>query len=294
MIITDYYSPESGLTVISPRGSQRFPEYLDSYSRVYSQIKASDGKFSLDSAWESGDIYYIDSGTVTKMMFTGTEIASATMTNPVALSVIQYAYQMEELVTVPPQQDRGCWIADQGAGRIFRTDNLLRIIYQAGGVLNPVCIVTDVDDGCYVADDTAQTIRKFNSDGSLAATLAYGSFLPSAITQVQEMKTYRTATQDRLWVLSDDKIYGLYYRDGTISQWTFSPIDPFDVFSSSSSGGDPIEEDHVGSIDVDRNTNDLYVTGGDGRSGWILKYDGSGSLKDEGTGLDITFPYLIV
>jgi hypothetical protein len=293
MNITNYYNPEEGLAVMSRLGTGKYTEALDSYSQIFSQIKttSSNNKCCIDSAWETGNIYYVDSGYVEKIKYSDfSELASLSLSNPVAVSVIQNAYKMNSTVTYPPQEEKGCWIADNGSGKLIKTDNNLNILVEVTGFTTPLFtfIATDVDDGCIVSDDFTGAIYKISSDGVVMASITYSHM---GITGVREIKTYISTTfhDNRIWFLgSDEKIHGLRY-DGIIHQWgVINPLDDLSYSSSSSA-----EESHVSCIDVDRNTNELYVVGGNSYHCWMLKYDEFGNIITKGDERDIPFPYIV-
>jgi hypothetical protein len=270
---------------------QKYPENLDSYSRILSELSVSknNGKFCIDSAWESGDIYYCDydSGLVKKIAYDGTELATLQLSRPTIVSVIQYGVQMQREITYPPQQDKGCWVVDDGTDKIIKIDNQLNVLYELVGVSDITALAADVDDGCYFADNNTQTLAKISSTGIVLAVRLYSDFSPT-VTRVDEIRPYQRVTDMEAWVLAHSKVYGMRYANGIIDQWTGTPVDPIDDLISES-----IEGDQVGSIDVDRNTNYLYVSGGDSYSGWIAKYTQSPTLIGSAIYQDIAFPYVL-
>ena len=301
MNITDYYEPERGLTVISPQGSQRYTEKLDSFSQIYPAIysSANNNRFAIDSCWESGNIYYADydTGIVRKIRFDGTEIATLQLTNPVMVSVIQYDTTMSTEVSYPPQDDQGCWIADKGTGKVIKTDNQLNVLYKASGIVDPVGLTTCIDGGCYVADNDAEELIKLSSTATVEDAKAYGDFDP--VIDLSVNPAFQEIVADlggRLWVCANDRLYNLILSDGSILQrFVIYPLGVDDEFSSSSSENLPEEDMHLSSIDVDKNVDDqfLYVTGGNGTNAFILKYDFSGNMRDENIYYNISFPYII-
>ena len=292
MNVTDYFNPERGPAIISTAGLQKYTEQLDSYSQILTQFRvdSDSSKFVLDSAWESGDIYFANAsgGYVQKISYQGTVKATLQLVEPIMVSTIQYAYSMSYIVTDPPQEDKGCWIADKGSGKIIKADKDLNVLVEVSGIDDPVCIVTDVDDGCWVADRSTNRIIKIDENGIILATTDY--LVNYSISLIDEMRSYyNNADQSSIWAIGDDKIYGFRYESGAITRW--ATIDPFDELNSSSSSDG--EEDHVGAIDVDRNTNDLYVVGGDSYSSWVLKYNSSASLLTSKSLWGVVFPYVV-
>ena len=301
----NYYNPDNGITVMGRYGSERFTELLDSYSQVYTSINTtSPNKFCVDSAWESQNIYYIkygtSFGTVYKMSFDGTTLYSLNLSNPIMLSVIQNNMIMARTVQYPPQNEQGCWIADNASSTVIKTDNTLTIVVEVPTFNNPSCIVSDVDGGCYVADDTLQTISKISSSGDILATFSYAAISASTI---REMKTYKEGGKNRLWVMVNDDIYGLQYLNGAITKWLGGALSPiYDTptessssyssseYSSASSVG---EEYHIGGMDLNRNNNYLYVTVGNATLSWIICYDGDGNVLTKSHIMNITYPYII-
>jgi len=283
------FEPSRGLAAISEEGLQKYPENLDSYSKIFSQlsVSANNTKYSIDSAWESGDIYHCDydSGVVKKISYDGTEIATLQLTHPVIVSAIQYSTQMQRSITVPPQQDQGCWIADVGDNKIIKTDNQLNVLYEINGIGGITNLVADIDGGCYFSDSSTETFVKVSSIGNILGVIPYSNFNP-AITEIDQIVPYQGSNLES-WVLSDGKIYGMRYSDGMILQWIGTPRDPITDLGSAWTGGSA-----VGSIDLDRNTNNLYVTGGDKFAGWVAKYE-SGEFTGYSIDHDIAFPYLL-
>ena len=305
MNITNYYDPDKGLMMFSQAGSQKYTENLDSYSQLYTDIYVSvnNNKHAMDSCWESGNIYYAnyETGYVKKIGFDRTELASLKLTNPFAVSIIQYSSKMSRVITSPPQDDQGCWIADKGTGKVIKTDNELNILYELSGIVNPVCIVASIDGGCYIADASTKTITRISPSAEVLFVLPYASFDPYGVSSVSEMRVYiydEATLTDKLWVVGVDtdgvdKIYGF---DNTLTQWkTISPSGHFSPFSSSSSEDSRGDYDRISSIDVDRNlwAQHLYVAGGDSTTAWVLKYNSSGTLIGEKEYNDIAYPYSI-
>ena len=287
-IITDRYDPKQGVTVISGTGSQRFTENMDYFSQVFASVYSSDlnNKFAIDSCWESGNIYYAnyDEGYVKKICFDGTVLASLALTNPLALSIFQYSDSMRTVIPDPPQDDRGCWIIDEymdgftKVARLVFTDHNLNIVKTIDPLTNPICVIPAYDGGCYVADQTLQSISRYSSSSVLLGTYTFLGIYP------KELALDLSNVTGNLWVLcSDDKVYNFSVTNtGFTLRFSISPI----VFGS-----------HVGAIDVDRNSTlsqqYLYVTGGSRDSGWIKKYDKDGGLITSQTGLAMPFPYVL-
>lgn len=298
MIITNPYDVKQGLMIISPNGSQRYTEGLDSYSQILTSLYVSNyndnNKFCIDSCWESGNIYYANynEGYVKKIQYDGTELASLSLTNPCMVSVIQNSNTMNTNITYPPQDDQGCWIVDKGTNTVIKTDKDLNIIHTSIVINNLVGIASDINGGCYVASNT--TIYK------LSSTAAYvGSYSPT-VTRFIDMKVDLNGL---IWFCADDKLYQLEWN-GTAFQQNFV-INPFvgDGSSSSSTSSETQEEEmHLAAIDVDRNTlakignvyieQFLYVSGGNSYRSFILKYDKSGYLKKHQE-YDMGFPYVL-
>lgn len=291
MNITEHFNPERGPAVISSQGLQKYTEKLDSYSQVLSQFNVSgeSSKYVADSAWESGDIYFANSegGYVRKISYDGTVKSTLQLVEPIMVSVIQYDFTISQIVTSPPQEDRGCWIADKGDGKIIKTDNDLNALLEISGINDPTCIATDVDDGCWIADRATNRLIKVDENGVILSTIDY--LTNYSISLIEEIKVYSTTYGDRMWAVGNDKIYGFSYNNGVISRW--ATIDPFDAIESSSSSDG--EEDHIGGIDVDRNSNHLYVVGGDSYSSWMLKYNASASLITRKSFWGIGYPYIV-
>jgi len=320
MYITEYYHPNKGLTVISPVGTQQYTEKLNSFSQVYSAILNSEynDKYSIDSCWESGNIYYAnyDSGYVKKIQFDGTEIASLKLVNPVCVSVIQNGLVMARSIPVTPQEDGGCWIADKGTARIIKTDRNLNILYIYSGVSNPKCIAVDVDGGCIVADDGSEKVIKLSPTAQKLAILNYDYFSPPITASnefVKEIKPFKfvdlpaesssssrsssgsTSSSsssssindiERFWILANAKVYLVSYLGGILYQSEY--IDPLVGLPV------PVYPDkvyNVGSIDVDLYERYLYVGIGNDKNTWIRKYAGTTEILKKQ--LDIQYPYVL-
>jgi len=285
--INQYYNPEQGPMVISPSGSKKFPKKLNSFSDLLTAIytSASNDKFAIDSSWEAERIYYAnyDTGYVRKIQYDGTEIATLELTNPLCLSIIQNTSRMARTVNDPPQEDKGCWIADKGTGNVVKTDNLLNITATLSGITNPVSIMADLDEGCFIAENNTNSIIKVSSSGVQVNSYV----LPD------EPKDMALDIYGSLWIVcSNRRIYNLYVSNNVIRERrSFSPFSS--DFSSSSSSLE--ENDEIGAIDVDRYSTGqyLYVTGGDSNYGWIQKYDSEANLIASNKYLDIAFPYVL-
>jgi len=290
--VTDHYEAVQGLMVISSGGSQKATNDLSAHSETFYDIynSTSNTKSSIDSCWTTGNIYYAnyDEGYVRNIKYNRDLIASLSLTNPKCLSVIQSAVKMKLTnydVNGTQQEDLGCWICDQGSGEVIKTDNELNILNALSSINNPSCVAADIDFGCFVADDATGFLIKLSSSATVLGVLAYSSFNPP-ITTVQDIKTYRD-TANKAWLLANDHIYNLAYSNGAITQ-----ISNTDVSSSSSLSSEDMLG-HIGSIDIDRNTNYLYVCGGNNSEGWITKYDTYGNRIGGIYGLNISFPYII-
>ena len=292
MDITSHFSPSQGLTIISTSGSQKYPDKLDSYSSITTSIRCSifnkNNKFCMDSCWESENIYYAnyDTGYVKKVNFSGTELASLALTTPYMVSVIQDSSSMNTVVTYPPQEDKGCWIADAD-GTIIKTDNQLNVLYQLSGITNATGIIADLDGGCYVAGTYLGSNRliKLSTTATVLATKPYASFSP-AVSNFIEMSL---DVSNNLWFTANDKIYSVRYQNGQIISLLPSPLDPISLLPPS------VEEYHIGGTDVDRNSllQYLYVTVGNGLKSYIIKYDQDGTPIASQLYTDIVYPYII-
>ena len=281
MNITNHYSSSQGLTVASPNGFQQYTDKLDSYSSVLTGLYVSsfdkNNKYCIDSCWESGNIYYAnyDEGYVKKISYDGTIIATLVLVNPSMVAVVQNAISMNTVVTYPPQDDQGCWIADKGAGKIIRTDKDLNIIAELSGITTPIAIKSDIDGGCYVVNGTS--LIKISSDAQIVDSKTFASFSPAAVKFVD----IAIDAQGWIWFCADDNIFNLSYAGGQFNQqFVLKPLSTDDPFSSSSSSdvADLIgeyEAHHIGAIDVDRNnvSRHLYVSGGNSYESFILKYN---------------------
>jgi hypothetical protein len=300
MNITNPYDIKQGLMIISPSGSQKYTEALDSYSQILTDLYVSNSnnnRYCIDSCWESGNIYYAnyDEGNVKKIKYDGTEIASLTLTNPFMVSVIQNSSSMNSTVTYPPQEDLGCWIADKGTGKIIKTDKDLNIVAELSGITNPVGLKADIDGGCYIVEEhTLPTIGgnliKISSTAEIMAIKDYSAFSP-VVTTFIDMAIDMISSNEWIWFCANDKIYSLNYNNGDLNQQFV--LDPFAPDTDNSSSSSESEEKHLGAIDVDRRIpGDLYVSGGNSSQALILKYS-SGSLVASKTYYDISFPYIV-
>lgn len=292
MDVNSHYNPGQGLMIISPSGSQKYPDKLDSYSSISTQIQCStfnkNNKFCMDSCWESENIYYADydGGYVKKIGFDGVEIASISLSSPYMVSVIQNSSSMNTTVTYPPQEDNGCWIVDDD-GTILKTDNQLNILHQFIGVTNATGIISDLDGGCYVSGIYlgSSCLVKLSSEAIVLAFKTYSSFSPSA-------SNFRDMSLDisgNLWFSANDKIYSLRYQNGQIVSLLPSPLDPISILPVST------EEYHIGGTDVDRNSllQYLYVTVGNSLKSYVIKYDQDGTLIIYQVYNDISYPYIV-
>ena len=297
--ITDYFDVNQGVSVLSSGGIRRFTEALDSYSQLYTSLITSNNatKHSVDSCWESGNIYCInDSGCVKKITFDGTVLASLQLSNPVAVSVRQYSSIMQENITYPPQDDKGCWIADNGTGKIIKTDKDLNILKEYSGVSGAFCLEATGDGGCFVAErrlvggSYLGSVFKLDTDMNLIATKDFTEFT----TTIQNIDRVVVDVNNKLWVLGDDILFNLSISSSnTIVEWfAIDILGANDPFSSSSSD----EEMHVGDIDVDKSSGNnqyIYVTGGNSSKAFVLKYNQSGINKGEMVYYNIGFPYVV-
>ena len=299
MNITNPYNPKQGLMIISPSGSQKYTERLDSYSQIFTDLYVSvynnANKYCIDSCWESGNIYYAnyDEGYVKKIQYDGTVIATLNLTSPFMVSVIQNSIAMNSTVTYPPQDDQGCWIADKGTGKIIKTDKNLNILYTYSGMANPICIKADIDGGCLIVEGSR--LIQISSSAELIVIKPYTDFNP-VVTNFIDLAV---DSGDWIWFCANDKLYNLMYDASLIQlvqQFVIDPLGTDDPFSSSSSEVFSEEEEHLAAIDVDRNVpliqRYLYVTGGNSYKSFILKY-ASGALVDSKQYYDMSFPYVI-
>ena len=106
---------------------------------------------SVDSCWESGDVYVAkySLGKVTKYKFNGNVISTLSLTSPSSVSVIQNSCQM---VTEKNIKDKGCWIIDGNS--VIKTDNNLNVLTTISGFSSPIFVVSaKSDEGCFVIDN---------------------------------------------------------------------------------------------------------------------------------------------
>jgi len=295
MEITDYFNVDRGLSIPSPGGTRRVTEAIDSYSQLYTDLVSNGDatKHCIDSCWESGNIYFATSdGYVKKIAFDGTVLASLELTNPVAVSVMQYASVMQTNVTYPPQDDKGCWIADNGTGKVLRTDKDLNVVAEYSGLTGVICLEADNDGGCFIAENSVGSILKIDSQANLISTKAFSTFT----IPIQNVDRMSVDVNSRLYVLGNDTLFNLVIdNQGNFVQWVAIDIlgSPY-PFSSSS---EDIEEImHVGDMDIDRNsgTNQyVYVTGGNGLRAFVIRYSGQSFSAITETYYNTSFPYVI-
>ena len=289
MNITNYYEPSQGVSVISPSGLQKYTEKLNSFTQVYSSVYTSknNNKHAIDSCWESGNVYYAsyDTGYIKKVGFDGTEWANLDISNALSVSAIQYADKMSNPVTYPPQQDRGCWIVERASNTLIKTDGELNVLFTYVGLGSPYCVVSDVDGGCVVYDSSPKAIYKFDADAKLVCSKTFASFVPIP-TVFQDMAI---DTSGNVWVLASDVVYNF-----SVVNFSFVlnfVLDPINDIGPAVVG----DLEHVGSIDVDRNSGSyqyLYVAGGNDEEAWVIKYNSTGALIDSQRYSNFIYPYV--
>jgi hypothetical protein len=321
MDITQFYDFTKGLAVISPQKLQKYTENLDSYSRTFDTIYSSisNNKHAIDSCWETGYIYYAnyDTGYVKKIQYDCTELCSIKLVHPVCLSIIQGSLSMRQIVQTPLQEDSGCWIADQGAGKIIKTDKNLNILYEYSPVIYPVDIAADIDGGCLVVDDAQEKILKISSTGVLLDSITYNQLYPpisgscNSLKEIKPFLPYALPTSDslsessssetiddlvsssssseknivsRFWFMAEERVYQLYFRNNKITQTNV--IYPLLGHPSSYT---------LASIDVDLNDDAfyLYVGMGNDTESAISKYYWFTNLAKTETFLNMPFPYML-
>jgi len=273
-MITDYYNPSQGPMVISASGIQKSSENLDTYSQIFSDIYISEynNKFAIDSCWESRNIYYAnyETGYVKKIDFDRTELASIQLTNPFCLSIIQNSARMASTVEFPPQDEKGCWIADAGTDKVIKTDKDLNILTEATGISDVVCVASDVDGGCYVLESSTNTIIKLSKNGGVLATIAVSALSPAGVSPKEVVVTANgdvavgvTSSTPYDETPGYDLIYTLSYESGVLTQNEYVDL--------SSEGYDGFVE----SMDIDRSgeIQYLYIVGNDNNNAWFVKYD---------------------
>jgi len=270
------YNLTQGNLVISSDGSKKVNESISFISQLYSQIYSSHNtKFAIDSAYETGDIYYCsyDDNFVKKIKYDGTQIGISGIIKPKCVSVIQNSWNMPDVI-VTPSSDLGCWISNND-GILYKTDARLDIRYTFDRVPNIQGIVSDTDDGCYVIDRTSPALIKFSSTAALTWSF------PLTYTPIDIARDWLGA----IWVMgSNNYVYNYTMDMGVI-------IENFRIYPLGNLDRDPVY-DKLAAIDVDRKDNSLYVTGGDNTNGWIQKYNYEGAYlcKNE---LDMAFPYIV-
>lgn len=284
-----YYNPTSGVYVFATEGSQKIDASLSAFTNILNDVRVNSSQNVADICWESSDVYYCSyDGKVRKIGFDDEIIAELQLVEPIGVSAIQYAATMSDAVSAPPQSDNGCWIADVGTGDVIRTNENLESIYEFGGVISPSYIVSDIDDGCYVADDNSLTIIKLDSMARMKGVIWYNADIAPSIATITEMKAYLGSNgNNNLLVLANDKIYRIEYYAGVFTLKT--TIDP----NADLSEIEFIDDFNVRSIDVDRKEGYLYVVGSNAGSGWVLKYDLNGVLISRNSDLQMACPIVV-
>lgn len=275
-MITTQYIPTNGIRIFGNSQSKIATSLYNSNFDMVSLTLSDYGSFllnnrnSVDSCWESGNIYLADTITnkVKKLSFDGTELFSLQCTLPKSISVIQREAQM--LVNVV--EDRGCWIIDNTD--IVRTDNELNVINTITGLTNSEYVIsTRNDDGCYVID--ANNIFRFDGEANL---VGIGS-RPSNIIDI------RTNSFGELYILTGtlSRLYKYIYNSGTIGN--LNTLNIYSYYNGMSLSSFDIDmgntyqyiyavggiEDNYKILKVDRNLIVLSSSTINGEYPWIIR-----------------------
>jgi len=283
-----------GVSTFNSTGYRKLSS-VESYvypSELYIDLLATYGtKHSVDSCWETGNIYYADyaTGTVGKMSFEGTNIATLSLTSPTALSVVQNESKMSIVGEV---KDRGCWIIDGTS--LIKTDYLLNVEKTITGLSNPFMVISSrVDHGCFVVDVNLR-ILQFDSNADLVAfgQLPGGKYIDIAANSYGELVLLGVAT-----------LYGYSSSNGSIIQ-DFATNIQTSVLSSA--------DLYVASMDIDTSTADQYIYVALGSAGAtsvaiggvsgkgqieIMKFSRTGTYvsgtSSSAIDLDLSYPFIL-
>ena len=213
-----FYTPSNPGQIIGASGNQQFL-IGSNHSFISNKLTTLNPidlycRDSVDSGWYSGNIYLANHGTgiVKKTDKYGNELATLSLTSPSHVSVIQNSKRAAS------GNEIGCWIIDNTENKIYKTDENLTVEYHADGLLNPVALVTNVDGGCFIADDQYSMIIRMGSNGDHLAYILYSSFSP-AISNSNKIAAIKTDYDGNLIVLSTDYLYKISFSDdGLVKQ----------------------------------------------------------------------------
>ena len=270
-IIKTEYLADNGIAAFSYQGYQKFNSISEGKfyyaSPLHTDITAIN-KWTIDSCWETGDLFYINGNTVYKTKYDGTLIASLVLTNPVSISVIQPTFNV---LSVEYGTDLGCWIVDETDKLLIKTDTNLNIVKTVINLSNPVRVVTSSDRGCFVLDDTLQWIMKFNSSMEMESFIDYSSV---GSVSVNDFISLESTIDSGLCILSKNTVYVIKCINGGIGvSNVFTPIDYLSLV-----GG-------VSDIGLQKVNNILYAVGCSTIGSWIAAFNISSTISLVESGL---------
>ena len=258
-IVKTEYLADQGITAFSDQGYQKFNSLSQGKfyygSPIHTDVTATN-RWTVDSCWETGDLFYISGNMVYKTKYNGTIIASLTLTNPVSISVIQPSF---DVWSIKYGTDLGCWIVDTTDETLIKTDANLNIVGTVTTLSNPSRVITTSDKGCYVFDDGSQQIIKFTENLGIESFLDYSSI---GITTAEDVVSLESTMNSGLCILINSAIYVIKYENSIIS--IFDVIYPL---------VDLALEGAVSDISVQKVNGILYAVGCSTTGSWIAKFN---------------------
>tara|TARA_R110000824_G_C15232856_1_gene678966 strand:- start:15902 stop:17737 length:1836 start_codon:yes stop_codon:yes gene_type:complete len=280
------YRVPHGSTVFSPLGYQYAISYSSSSFIATSSLRSATNslKFQADNCWETGNIWQIDGDQVVKRSFTGEELNSITLTSPKSLSVVQSSVVIPNTPENFSSDDLGAWIIDNTDNKLYRYDQDLTLSSTVSGLTTPVIVVSDIDGGCFYADDGTLKIYKVSNAGVVEGNIDY-STISASLTSSSDITNMKVDSYGLLWIGTSSIIFGFTVTSGVFSSsFELHPLEDFSSYAR-----------YINDFDIDRGStpNYIYAVGGCPDDTWIAKYDAYEGNFIAYNSLPLYFPMLI-
>ena len=259
------------INIITNVGIREYNSSLDSIYQTNNNLVANilDSKFISDIGWETDNLYFGDTTDwyIRKRNKNGENPIDLGGYSPIAISVIQNSNKMSSEIIA--QKEKGIFIISRVDNTLNKLNSELSLLYKID--INPsyFCVKSNIDDGCFVINHN--TIQRYSSDLSFV----------NENNTFSNIKEIAVDSIGGVFLIEQDKIH--YLNAALVIQYTVN-ISAFISSYSFLSGAE-----NISSIDLDRNTDIVYISGGKKDSCWIVVYDRFGR-KSEFISYDSPFP----
>lgn len=278
------HNPTEGHLIIASNGYQQVTSFANSNFNFQSEINENilvENKFMIDSAWETGNVIYIDNGDLKKTSYDGTLLATNSLSTAETLSISQKRILIPEDIS-QLSDENGCFVIDStvGGGTLYFADKDLNIIKTKTGLTSIKRVVScDFDGGCFIFRDDGN-IYKLNSNLDVTGSGSYASIIPT-VSSASEISSMFSDSLGNLWILYANSIVKVKTTISTPINVLSADIN---IFPQTDLG---YPSSLIKDMDISLADNEIYIIGDNDNKGFIVKYSSEGDVLDINTGLDI-------